>query len=201
MRAVYSVKPLAMPISSRIGRLLLLLALLPISAHAQDQAQAKDQARQLPSSPAEHRPWRAMVSAPLPCACLQGSLGYGLSEDVMVGVNYYRGAGFMFAMYFAEQYGVFARYKVLSSSFFVQLRLGQMNTMHEDGPSRIGEEPYARKTIRDYGPSWGGDIGNEWDLTDRLFHRFIWIGKDDYFKDSESLPLPHFLRYQFGIKF
>lgn len=142
-----------------------------------------------------------MISGPMPCTCLQTDIGYAVSEDVVVGLNYYRGAGFLFARYFAEQYGIFTSYKLLSSSFFIQLRLGQMNTTEDKLRSKEEVYPRIYEKIRDYGPSWGADFGNEWQLTSRLFHRFTWLGKDDYFKPSKSTPLVHFIRYQFGVRF
>lgn len=142
-----------------------------------------------------------MVSVPLPCACLAGSIGYDVSEDVMVGVNYYQGAGFMFSEYFAKQYGVFTRYKLFSSSFFIQLRLGKMHTTQRNNKPSYVDYESDHLHIRDSGRNWGADIGSEWDIEPEVFLRMIWLGKDEYFKSTKASRLPHFMRYQIGYRF
>lgn len=144
------------------------------------------------------RPWRIAVSIPAPCLCTQGSVGYSVSEDLQVGANYYSGRGFALSLQDAQQYGAFARYKILGSSFFIQARLGHMELTEHD-IIIFGTE--TKEDITDSGPSWGADFGNEWDFTDHIFGRIIWIGKDDFIETRKTSEFPHILRVAVGASF
>lgn len=142
----------------------------------------------------DYGPWRAWVSAPFPCACFHGALGYTLSDYVLVGLNSYQGAGFIFASeYFSRQSGMLIRVKPFGGSLFVEGRLGTLYTMQ--GHRLNGN------FAEDSGTSWGLDLGSEWRMVGRVSHGIVWVGKDEHFKRSRTLLLPHFMRYQIGIKF
>lgn len=145
------------------------------------------------------RPWRIAVSAPMPCVCAQGSVGYSVSDDLQVGANYYNGEGFpLFSLREGEQYGAFARYKILGSSFFIQARLGQMKLTEKE---IIIEELGIKGDVTDSGASWGADFGNEWDFTDHIFGKVIWVGKDDFIEKRKTSELPHIFRVALGVIF
>lgn len=151
-------------------------------------------AQESPPPQGVYGPWRAFASAPLPCMCFHGAVGYALTDRVLVGLNYYQGAGFILANeYFARQSGALIRVKPFGGSLYVEGRLGTMYT--EQGHRLNGNE------AEDSGSSWGLDLGSEWNIGGRMFAGMVWVGKDDHFKQSRTRLLPHFLRYHIGIKF